>query len=93
VEIVAPSLLAPLPRHQLYAHLRSREAVVVIEEGYAEAGFGAMLGAVLLEGGFRGKFGRVHPPPVPIPAARSLETQVLPGRDAILQRVLAVLGS
>jgi 2-oxoisovalerate dehydrogenase E1 component len=93
VEIVAPSLLAPIPRHQLCAHLGSREAVVVIEEGYAEAGFGAMLGAVLLEGGFRGKFGRVHPPPVPIPAARSLETQVLPGRDAILQRVLAVLGS
>jgi 2-oxoisovalerate dehydrogenase E1 component len=91
VEIVAPSLLAPLPRHQLYAHLAAREAVVVIEEGYAEAGFGATLGAMLLEGGFRGRFGRVHPPPVPIPAARSLETQVLPGRDAMLQKVLSVL--
>jgi 2-oxoisovalerate dehydrogenase E1 component len=93
VEIVAPSLLAPLPRHQLYGHLSSREAVIVIEEGYAEAGFGAMLGSVLLEGGFRGRFGRVHPPPVPIPAARSLETQVLPGREAMLERVLAVLGA
>lgn len=91
VEIVAPSLLAPFPRRQLYDQLRSREAVIVIEEGYAESGFGAMLGAVLLEGGFRGRFGRVHPPPVPIPAARSLETRVLPGRDAILQRVLSVL--
>jgi 2-oxoisovalerate dehydrogenase E1 component len=91
VEIVAPSLLAPLPRHQLYAHLASREAVVVIEEGYAESGFGAMLGSILMEGGFRGRFGRVHPPPVPIPAARSLETRVLPGRDAILERVLALL--
>ncbi|PYT02584.1 MAG: 2-oxoglutarate dehydrogenase [Acidobacteria bacterium] len=92
VEIVAPSLLAPLPRVQLYDRLRSREAVVAIEEGYAEAGFGAMLGALLLEGGFRGRFARVHPPPVPIPAARSLETRVLPGRDAMLQGVLSVLG-
>lgn len=93
VEIVAPSLLNPIPRHQLCAHLLDREAIVVVEEGYAEAGFGCALGTALLESGYRGRFGRVHSPPVPIPAARSLESQVLPGRSRMLESVLRVLGS
>lgn len=93
VEIVAPSLLNPIPRHQLCAHLLAREAIVVVEEGYAEAGFGCALGAALLESGYRGRFGRVHSPPVPIPAARSLESAILPGRSRMLECVLRVLGS
>jgi 2-oxoisovalerate dehydrogenase E1 component len=93
VEIIAPALLNPLPRHQLCAYLQGREAVVVIEEGYAETGFGCALGSALLEGGYRGRFGRVHPPPVPIPAARSLESKILPGRSRMLEGVLQVLGS
>ncbi|HJR58740.1 MAG TPA: thiamine pyrophosphate-dependent enzyme [Vicinamibacterales bacterium] len=92
VEIVAPSLLNPVPRHQLCDHLRDRDAVVVVEEGYAETGFGCALGAALLERGFRGRFARVSPPPVPIPAARSLETGILPGRSRILDAVLQTLG-
>jgi 2-oxoisovalerate dehydrogenase E1 component len=91
VEIVAPSLVNPLPRHQLARHLRDREAVVVAEEAYAETGFGAALGSLLLESGFRGRFSRVSPPPVPIPAARSLESKVLPGRSALLQAVMRTL--
>ena len=92
VEIVAPSLLNPLPRHQLYQHLRSREAVIVIEEAYAETGFGSALGAALLEDGFSGRFARIYPPPVPIPAARSLESRILPGRAAILQQITRIIG-
>jgi 2-oxoisovalerate dehydrogenase E1 component len=91
VEIVAPSLVNPLPRHQLARHLMDRQAVVVAEEAYAETGFGAALGSLLMESGFRGRFSRVSPPPVPIPAARSLESKVLPGRAALLQAVLRTL--
>src|SRR5690606_32007996 len=40
VEIVVPGLLSPLPAHQLRRHLSGRGAIVVVEEGYAEAGFG-----------------------------------------------------
>lgn len=91
VEIVAPALLNPVPVHQLCRHLAGRQAVVVVEEGYAETGFGCALGAALLESGFRGRFARVAPPPVPIPAARSLESRVLPGRDRILAAILRTL--
>jgi 2-oxoisovalerate dehydrogenase E1 component len=92
VEIVAPALLNPWPRHQLCEHLHQREAVVVVEEGYGETGFGCALGAALLERGFRGRFARVSSPPVPIPAARSLETGILPGRSRMLDAVLQTLG-
>ncbi len=91
VEIVAPALLNPWPRHQLVEHLRDRGAVVVVEEAYSETGFGSALGAALLEAGFRGRFTRVSPPPVPIPAARSLEADVLPGRSHILQAIVRCL--
>jgi len=91
VEIVAPALLNPLPRHQLTRHLADRPAVVVVEEGYAESGFGSALAAALLEAGFRGRFSRVAPPPVPIPAARSLEATILPGRPQILDAILRTL--
>ena len=92
VEIVAPSLLNPLPKNQLCAQLLPREAVVVIEEGYSESGFGCALGSALLESGFRGRFARVYAPPVPIPAARSLESRILPHRSRMLESVLRVLG-
>lgn len=82
-EIVIPSLLAPLPRHSLMDLLLPRERVVVFSEGNPECGFAAELGAALHEAGHRGSFLRVGPPPVPIPAARSLEAQVLPGEDAL----------
>jgi len=92
-EIVIPSLLAPFPRHSLGGLLSSREHVVVFEEGQGHFGFGAELGAVLSEAGYRGRFQRIGPPQIPIPAARSLEVDVLPGDvelfDSIARSILA----
>jgi pyruvate/2-oxoglutarate/acetoin dehydrogenase E1 component len=65
--------------------------VVVIEESHSEFGFGAELGAALQESGFHGKFARVGTPPVPIPAARSLEAQVMPDRDRVLDAAMRLL--
>jgi 2-oxoisovalerate dehydrogenase E1 component len=90
VEIVAPSLLAPLPRRTLTDLLRDRRRVVVVEESQAEYGVGAELGAALLEAGFRGTFLRIGCPPVPIPSARSLEQEVLPDKAKIVGRVLTL---
>lgn len=92
IEIVAPALLNPLPKRQLARHLRERDAVLVVEEAYSETGFGSALGAALLEAGFSGRFARVSTPPVPIPAARSLESEILPGRRQILESVVRLLG-
>jgi pyruvate/2-oxoglutarate/acetoin dehydrogenase E1 component len=71
--------------------LAARERVVVIEECAAGPGFGAELGAMLLETGYRGKFARVASPPIPIPAARSLEEQVLPDEEGVMHAVMRVL--
>jgi 2-oxoisovalerate dehydrogenase E1 component len=91
MEIVVPSLLAPMPRGQLCRHLLSRERVLVVEEAAAEAGFGAQLGAELLQRGYSGRFRRVATPCVPIPAARSLEAKVIPGRAEMTAAVLELL--
>jgi 2-oxoisovalerate dehydrogenase E1 component len=88
VEIVSPSLIAPLCRHTLARLLDGRERIVVIEESSAGGGFAAELGAHLLEIGHRGRFVRVGSAPVPIPAARSLEEQVLPDEKRITEAIL-----
>jgi len=91
VEIVAPSLLSPFPKQTILRHLLKRERILVIEETYAEYGIGAEIGALLAGAGYRGRFHRIGAPRVPIPAARSLEAQVLPGVDALMNAVLDVL--
>jgi len=91
VQLVVPSLLSPFPAQSLLRALAKRSHVVVIEEAQSEFGFGAELGAVLQESGFQGKFARVGTPPVPIPAARSLEAQIIPDRDCVLNRVMDLL--
>ena len=96
-EIVAPSLLAPLPRATLVNHLLTSPRIVVIEEAPTEFGFAAELGTALLEASFQGRYRRVASPPVPIPAARSLETTVLPSEqdvlDCVIDTILASLAT
>jgi len=77
VEIVSPSLLQPLPRATLLGALRDRPRVAIVEESPWGPGFGSELAAALAESRFAGRVTRIAPPPVPIPAARSLEAQVL----------------
>jgi pyruvate/2-oxoglutarate/acetoin dehydrogenase E1 component len=91
VEIVVPSLLSPFPRGTLTGLLAKRERVVAIEETHTGCGFSAELGAALLEAGFRGRYARVGMPPVPIPAARSLESLVMPDRHRISETILRLI--
>jgi 2-oxoisovalerate dehydrogenase E1 component len=93
VGIVVPSLLSPFPRETLGELLKSRERIVMIEETHTGCGFGAELGTMLLESGFRGRYARVGMPPVPIPAARSLEALVMPDGRRIFEAVLQVLNA
>jgi len=91
VEIVVPSLLSPFPRQTLTSLLAQRERVVVLEETPLGCGFAAELATALLETGSRCRFARVATPPVPIPAARSLELLVMPNGRRISEAVLSVL--
>jgi 2-oxoisovalerate dehydrogenase E1 component len=88
IEIVAPSLIHPLPRRTLVDALADRARVVVVEETHLGPGFGSELGSALLESGFAGQFARIGTPPVPIPAARSLESQVLMDERTLFDRLV-----
>ena len=92
MEVIAPALLSPFPRGTLLRLLGKRDRVVAIEETYSGCGFSAELGAALLEAGFTGRFARVGMAPVPIPAARSLESLVMPDQRRIFESVLKLLG-
>jgi 2-oxoisovalerate dehydrogenase E1 component len=91
VEIVALSLLAPLPRQTLIPALFSRSHVAVIEESHHEFGVSAEILASLAEAGYCGKVIRIGMPPTPIASARSLERDQLPDEHTIVSRVLNML--
>ncbi len=91
VEIVLPSLLSPLPRATLAAHLRDRRAIAIVEEAPGDFGVGAEIAASLVEAGWRGSLARIAAPPVPIPSARSLEADILPDEQRICRDVLRLL--
>jgi 2-oxoisovalerate dehydrogenase E1 component len=88
VEVVVPALLAPFPKATIAGHLLHRTRVVVVEESHHEFGVGAEILASLLEAGFAGRALRIGTPPVPISSARSLEKQVLPDEDSIIEQIL-----
>lgn len=88
VDIVVPSLLSPQPRRTLLAHLLHSERVVIAEESHHEFGIGAEIAASLLEAGYTGQAFRIGTPPVPIASARSLERQILPDADRLIEDIL-----
>lgn len=88
IEIVAPSLLSPLPRASLIGHLAARARVVIVEESHHDFGVGAEIAAALLESGFKGDLLRIGTPPVPIASARSLERSLIPDEALIVGQVL-----
>ena len=91
VELVAPSLLQPMPRETLWNVLRDRERVAIVEETHLGPGFGSELAASLAERRFPGLVTRIGTPPGPIPAARSLEARVIPDENALFERLAAFL--
>jgi 2-oxoisovalerate dehydrogenase E1 component len=91
VEIIAPAMLAPLPRFALLKALLHRPRILVVEEAHHQFGFSAEVLAMLVENGYRGKVARLGTAPVPIASARSLESAQLPDENAIVAAVLDIL--
>ena len=91
VEIVTPSMLAPLPRQTLLAALLPRSHIAVVEESHHEFGVSAEILASLAEAGYRGKVIRIGTSPAPIASARSLERDQLPDEQTIVSNVLDML--
>ncbi len=90
VEIIAPSLLSPMPFRGMLPRLQRAPRVLVCEESPTPHGFGAELLARLVEAGFRGQVRRVGAAPAPIPAAEALELAVLPHAETIMDAAIAL---
>jgi 2-oxoisovalerate dehydrogenase E1 component len=90
VELVVPALLSPFPVQSTLSPLVNRSKILVVEEPHTSFGVGAEIVAQLAESGFAGRVERVGAPPLPIPAARSLERDVLPTREKILESARAL---
>jgi len=91
VEIIAPAMLAPLPRFSLLNALLHRSRILVVEEAHHHFGFSAEVLALLAENGYQGKVARLGTAQVPIASARSLESAQLPDEDAIVAAVMDIL--
>ncbi len=91
VEILVPSLLAPLPKDTVFGHLAKRKRIVVVEESHHDYGVGAEIAASLMERAFRGAVLRIGTPPVPIASARSLERQIIPDEGRVIEQILDLI--
>ena len=91
VEIVALSLLQPLPKYALLDLLMEKDRIGIVEESPEGPGFGAELAATLLEHRFAGRVRRFGPPPVPIPAARTLESSILLDEQRLFEGLIAFI--
>jgi len=94
-DVFLPSRLYPFDATCLLDSLRQTRRLLVVEEGQGFAGIGAEIvaDAVRVMGPVGLACDRVHAMPVPIPAARPLEAEALPGPAAILAAARALLGA
>lgn len=89
VEIVVLGLLNPLPSASLAKVLAHHAFTFIVEEGPVDHGIGAEVLARLVEQDHTGVLVRLGAPPVPVPAARSLEDHILPSVNSIFQAIVS----
>jgi 2-oxoisovalerate dehydrogenase E1 component len=87
-ELIVPSLISHPPVDLISSSVERSGRLLVIEEGSGFAGIGSELIAAVVEHNphpFRAR--RITAYPVPIPSVRSLENNVLPDKERILQEI------
>lgn len=84
VEILVPTLLAPLPIETLATRIRRCDRILIVEEGPREMGIGSEIISRLTELGAVRKARLLGSHDGFIPAARHLEQTVLPSVDSIV---------
>lgn len=90
-ELVIPTRLAPFEIDAVLHSAQRTGALLVVEEGTFSLGWGAELVARVAESnsGQKIQYKRLAAMDVPVPASRSLEEEVLPGVDHIIQAALS----
>ena len=90
VELIVLALLSPLPKASLIAHLGDSQRLAIVEEAHDDFGVGAEIMASLMEAGYGGRAIRIGTPPVPISSARSLESQILPSEERLINEIVSL---
>lgn len=94
MEIIDPRTLVPLDYETIIESVKKTGRLVIAEEDTISYGWGAEVAARVAEeaiGYLDAPILRVATPDVPIPAAPSLESALIPGSEKIKQAVLKVL--
>lgn len=88
VDVLVPALLAPFPRRTLVDALLDYPRIAVAEESHHDFGISAEVLASLMEAGYQGQVVRIGTPPIPIASARSLEREILPDHQRLIDDIL-----
>jgi len=88
IDVLVPALLAPFPRRTLVDALLDYPRIVVAEESHHDFGISAEVLASLMEAGYQGQVLRIGTPPIPIASARSLEREILPDHQRLIDDIL-----
>jgi pyruvate/2-oxoglutarate/acetoin dehydrogenase E1 component len=87
-EIVVPHQLAPLDMDPIARSVQKTRRIVVVEEGVTNWGWGAEVVAGLAHLSYEAPPERIGAKPLPIPAGRVLEDQVLPQVEDIIKAAI-----
>lgn len=87
VEVIDLRSLVPLDIETVLASFAKTGRLLVVDEDFLSYGMSGEILARVAETGATGQMRRLCMPDIPLPAALSLETAVMPGRDAIAARV------
>jgi 2-oxoisovalerate dehydrogenase E1 component len=92
-DVVAPSLIAPLPLEEIGGFLGKVQKVAVFEEGVVRAGWGAEVIAALAERSVLQprRYLRIGAPSSPLPSSKSLERELLPDAGHLARTLAAWL--
>jgi pyruvate/2-oxoglutarate/acetoin dehydrogenase E1 component len=91
-ELVVPTQLSPFDLEPLYESVRQTGKLLAIEEGSLNLGWSAELAARALENiPSNVRFGRAAARNMPVPAAATLEQDVLPQVDEIIELALGMM--
>jgi pyruvate dehydrogenase E1 component beta subunit len=93
-EIADPLTLKPLDKALILNSVRKTNRVVIVEEGWEFAGFGAQIAEIIYREAFDyidAPIERVTQADVPMPYAKGLEYASIPGKKKVIEAVKKVL--
>lgn len=95
VEIIDPQTLKPLDTETIIESVKKTGRLVIVNEGSRSCGYAAEIAAMVSEQALDfldAPIERVTSKDVPMPVAKVLEKEVLPGRDDVVAAIGRVLG-